>query len=149
MIDDYWFEALELAVELYARQGADESTVLHTAEEFHARLTRDREVPPPAAEQILTILGTITRQQETTMTALDNLAAADTSLKTEVTTAIADWAAQLATANSANDPAIQAVADDMNAQVTALQAADTGTSAGGTAGGTSTPAPAPTPGTSN
>lgn len=58
------------------------------------------------------------------MSALDNLAAADTALKAEVTSAISDWATALAAANSANDPAIQAVADDMNAQVSALQAAD-------------------------
>lgn len=138
---DYRLEALRLAVGLYAEQGADESTVLHTFAEFHDRLTRDRGIPPDATREILTRLDTLTRQQEHIMTALDSLQAADTALKAEVTTAIADWAAQLAAANSANDPAIQAVADDMNAQVAALSAADTGTA--------STPAAPTTPGTSN
>lgn len=75
-------------------------------------------------QAIRQFLETSTRHQENIMSALDNLAAADTALKAEVTSAISDWATALAAANSANDPAIQAVADDMNAQVSALQAAD-------------------------
>jgi hypothetical protein len=124
---DYRLEAISLAVELWAGQAADEQTVLHTADEFYARLTLNRIVPPGVASEILATLGTITRQLETTMTALDSLTAADTALKTEVTTAIADWATALTNANGANDPAIQAVADDMSAQVSALQAADPST----------------------
>jgi hypothetical protein len=124
---DYQLESLRLAVALYTGQGADEGTVLHTAAEFHDRLTRDRDITPGTAREILTRLDFITTRMETIMAALDSLQAADTALKAEVTTAITDWAAQLAAANSANDPAIQAVADDMNAQVSALQAADTGT----------------------
>lgn len=75
-------------------------------------------------QAIRQFLETSTRHQENIMSALDNLAAADNALKAEVTSAISDWAAALASANSANDPAIQAVADDMNAQVAALQSAD-------------------------
>ena len=56
------------------------------------------------------------------MTALQNLQAADAALKAEVTTAISDWAATLA--NASNDPAVQAVADDMNNMVTQIKAAD-------------------------
>lgn len=66
----------------------------------------------------------IIKKLERTMAAIDNLQAADTALKAEVTQAITDWAAQLAAAG-ANDPAIQTVADDMNATVAQLQAADT------------------------
>ena len=79
------------------------------------------------------------RKLEEIMAALDNLQAADTALKAEVTQAITDWAAQLAAAGSANDPAIQAVADDMNNVVSQLQAADT-------AGATPPPAQPPASG---
>jgi hypothetical protein len=68
------------------------------------------------------LLQTIIEQQEKIMTALDALKAADVALKSEVTTAIADWATTLA--NASNDPAVQAVADDMNAMVTQIKAAD-------------------------
>jgi hypothetical protein len=150
---DHQLEALRLAVALYTGQDADEGTVLHTAAEFHDRLTRDRDIPPGVAREILTRLDIITTRMETIMTALQSLQDADAALKTEVTTAITDWAAQLAAANSANDPAIAQVASDMQAQVSALQAADTGSAAstgtGGDAGTTSTPTAAPTPGTSN
>lgn len=59
------------------------------------------------------------------MTALDNLQAADTALKNEVVTFLQDIAARLA--NAPDPAAVQAVADDINAQVTALQAGDPGT----------------------
>jgi hypothetical protein len=78
-------------------------------------------------DQILARLSRTETNQETIMTALDNLAAADTALKAEVVQAIADWQAALAAAGSANDPAIQAVADDMSATVAQLQAADPAT----------------------
>ena len=58
------------------------------------------------------------------MAAIDNLQAADAALKAEVTTALTDFANALANSGSANDPAIQAVADDMNAMVTQIQGAD-------------------------
>lgn len=100
-------------------------------------------------QAIRLFMETSTRQQEKIMTALQSLQDADTALKAEVTTAIQDWAAQLANANSANDPAIQAVADDMNAQVAALQGADPANS--GTSGTATPPATGTTstPGTSN
>lgn len=85
----------------------------------------------------------IIKKLERTMAAIDNLQAADTALKAEVTQAITDWAAQLAAAGSAGDPAIQAVADDMTATVAQLQAADTanaGTPATPPADGGGTPA---------
>lgn len=56
-------------------------------------------------------------------TALDNLQAADTKLKQEVVTFLADQAAKVA---ASSDPAMQAVADDINAQTAALAAADPG-----------------------
>ena len=56
------------------------------------------------------------------MAALDNLQAADAALKAEVTTFLADVAARLA--NAPDPAAVQAVADDVNAEVAALQAAD-------------------------
>lgn len=61
------------------------------------------------------------------MAAIDNLKAADDALKAEVTTALTDFAQALADANGANDPAIQAVADDMQALVTQIQGADPAT----------------------
>lgn len=66
----------------------------------------------------------IIENQEKIMTALDNLQAADAALKSEVATALTDFATALQNSGSANDPAIQAVADDMNAMVTQLQGAD-------------------------
>jgi hypothetical protein len=123
---DYRLGALSLAVEFYAGRHAGEAEILHAADEFYARLTAwPPGVPPGDAAGIRTELATITTKLEIIMTALDNLAAADAALKSEVATAIADWAAQLAGSSAANDPAIQAVADDMQAQVAALQAADT------------------------
>lgn len=91
--------------------------------------------PPPApkpgpchcehlTEQLTAIRQQLNRieHQETKMTvALDNLKAADQALKDEVVTFLQDIAAKLA----AEDPDIQAVADDVNAQVSALQGADT------------------------
>lgn len=70
---------------------------------------------------ILAQLGKIECKGEHIVTALDNLKAADDSLKAEVVTFLADIAARL----GAEDPDIQAVADDVNAQVAALQGADT------------------------
>lgn len=75
------------------------------------------------------ILIRIIENQEKIMAAIDNLQAADVALKDEVTTALTDFAAALSTANGSNDPAIQAVADDMNAMVTQIQGADPATPA--------------------
>ena len=56
---------------------------------------------------------------------LQNLQAADQALKDEITTFLADIAARLA--NSPDPAAVQAVADDINAQVATLQAGDPNT----------------------
>jgi len=56
-------------------------------------------------------------------TALENLQAADTALKQEVVTFLADQAAKVA---ASSDPAMQAVANDINAQTAALAAGDPG-----------------------
>jgi len=59
------------------------------------------------------------------MAAMDNLTASETRLETIATAVLADIAAlttQLTTANTANDPAIQAVADKMTALGDKLQA---------------------------
>lgn len=59
------------------------------------------------------------------MAALDNLAASETRLETIATAVLADVAtltAELAAANTANDPAIQAVADKLTALGDKLQA---------------------------
>jgi ABC-type transporter Mla subunit MlaD len=57
-------------------------------------------------------------------TALENLLAANTEMKQEVVTAMANWATALQNANSANDPAIQQVADDINQTTQTLIASD-------------------------
>lgn len=59
------------------------------------------------------------------MSALTDLQAADAALKTEVATFLADIAAAL----GAEDPDIESVVADINAQVAALQKADPGASA--------------------
>ena len=51
-----------------------------------------------AIQYQLTQLTQLLAKVNTIMTALDNLQAADTALKAEVTTAITDWAAALAAA---------------------------------------------------
>ena len=59
------------------------------------------------------------------MGAIDNLTAAETNLETVVAAAVADiqkLAADLAAANTAQDPAIQAVADKINATAASLNA---------------------------
>ncbi|HEY2090040.1 MAG TPA: hypothetical protein VGH54_28965 [Mycobacterium sp.] len=60
------------------------------------------------------------------MADVTNLQAADTALKAEVTQAITDWQAALASSNG-DQAAIDAVAADMNATVTQLQGADPAT----------------------
>lgn len=72
-------------------------------------------------------LDRIEQNQEKIMSALSDLQAADAALKAEVATFLAD----VATALSADDPDIESVVSDINAQVAALQAADpvTGTAA--------------------
>lgn len=65
----------------------------------------------------------ITTRLEKIMTALADLQAADTALKTEVATFLADVATALT--NAGTDPAaIEAVVTDINAEVAALTAAD-------------------------
>lgn len=78
----------------------------------------------PSVRQMFRV---ILHRMETVMAAIDNLKAADDALKTEVTTALTDFANALANSGSANDPAIQQVADDMNALVTQIQGADPAT----------------------
>ena len=56
---DYRIEAIRLAVELWSGRSFDERTVLSTADEFYARLTRNRSVPPGVADEILATLTTI------------------------------------------------------------------------------------------
>ena len=63
----------------------------------------------------------ITEQGKRIMTALDNLKAADEALKAEVTTFLADIAGRL---SGSSDAEVQAVADDINAEVAALQGGD-------------------------
>ena len=70
--------------------------------------------------EVVRILGRIERNQEITLSALTDLQAADEALKAEVVAFLAD----IATALSADDPAIEQVVADINAQVAALQAGD-------------------------
>lgn len=83
----------------------------------------------PSLASLEHLLGLIIETQGDMMAAIDNLTAADTALKAEVTTALTDFAAAIVAANSANDPAIQSVADDMNAMVTQISGADPSTPA--------------------
>ena len=126
---DYRLEAISLAVELWAGQAADEQTMLHTADEFYARLTLNRTVPPGVADEILATLGTITRQLETVMTQQSDIDAATAAL-TALTGDVATNVNQLVTVDV---PAIQAAIAALPASVdtTALDAAVT--AAGGTA----------------
>lgn len=95
-----------------------------------------REIVTRQLTQITTGLGALNQKVGKIMTALDNLQAADAALKAEVTQALTDFAAALQNSGSASDPAIQAVADDMNAMVTQIQGADPANQQ---------PAPAPEP----
>lgn len=72
------------------------------------------------ASTLIWLLVKIYRKMENVMAALQDLQNADQALKTEVATFLADIAQQL----SAEDPAIEAVVTDINAEVAALQAAD-------------------------
>ena len=81
-------------------------------------------------KSILASLGRIETQLEKTMTALADLQAADTALKTEVATFLGDVATALT--NAGTDPAaIESVVTDINTEVAALTGADplTGTAA--------------------
>lgn len=65
----------------------------------------------------------VLENQEKIMAALDNLTAAEANLETVVAAAVTDiqqLQAQLASANTSNDPAIQAVADKLTAMATSL-----------------------------
>jgi HAMP domain-containing protein len=67
----------------------------------------------------------ILKQQEFVMAALDNLTAAEANLETVIAAAVTDiqtLAAEVAAGNTANDPAIQGVADKINAVAASLQA---------------------------
>lgn len=65
------------------------------------------------------------RKADDTVTALDSLKQADADLKTEVATFLTDIATRL----SGDDPDIQAIADDIEGQVAALQGGDPETGA--------------------
>jgi len=126
---DYRLEAISLAVELYAGQVPDEQTVLHTADEFYARLTLNRTVPPGVANEILATLEAIDRKLDIMsqqQTDIDAATAALTALTGDVATNVN----QLVTVDV---PAIQAAIAALPASVdtTALDAAVT--AAGSTA----------------
>jgi hypothetical protein len=70
---------------------------------------------------ILAALMTISKKQGEIMSALTDLQAADTALKTEVAEFLADIAGRLGTVD---DASAEAVVADINAEVAALQAAD-------------------------
>lgn len=73
-------------------------------------------------EALLAGLRHLSKEMEKVMSALDNLKAADQALKDEVVTFLADIAGKLGNP----DADVQAVADDINAEVAALQAGDPG-----------------------
>jgi hypothetical protein len=77
------------------------------------------------------------QNQEKIMAAIDTLNQADTDLKDEVATFIADWQAALTAAS--NDPAVLAVAQDMENTVAQLKASDPATAATATPVETATP----------
>lgn len=68
-------------------------------------------------------LGVLIDQGVRTMGALENLKDADAALKTTVTTFLTDIAGRL---EGHDDPEIQAVADDINAEVASIQGSDPG-----------------------
>lgn len=116
-------EGLRLAVELYSHERGDDFTgdaVLHAADIFDERLAECPLELPATGPQILSALETIITSQENIMTALTDLQAADSALQAEVATFLAD----IATALQAENPDIEQVVSDINAQVAALQAAD-------------------------
>jgi hypothetical protein len=90
--------------------------------------------------QILTNTERIMSQNAGTDAAVTSLQGADTSLQASVTQVIADWQAQIAGSAATNDPAIAAVAADMQSVIGRLQAADPAT-ATGTGTGTSNTSP--------
>lgn len=69
------------------------------------------------------MLSKILQNTERIMADVTSLQAADTALKSEVATVIADWQASLAAANG-DQAAVDAVAADMQATITQLQASD-------------------------
>lgn len=75
---------------------------------------------PCCCGQVLARLDAIDKKLEHVMTALMDLQNADAALKTEVATFLTDIAAAL----GAEDPDIEQVTSDIQAQVTALQSAD-------------------------
>ena len=121
---DYKLEAISLAVELWAGQGAEPSTVLHTADEFYARLVHGRGVPPGAVGDILTALGTIDRKLDIVSQQQSDIDAATAAL-TALTGDVATNVTQLVTVDV---PAIQAAIAALPASVdtTALDAAVAG-----------------------
>jgi hypothetical protein len=90
--------------------------------------------------QILANTEKIMSQNAGTDAAVTSLQDADTSLQASVTQVIADWQAQIAGSAATNDPAIAAVAADMQSVIGRLQAADPAT-ATGTGTGTSNTSP--------
>jgi hypothetical protein len=76
---------------------------------------------PETAEALLSI----NHRLEKIMSALDNLTAAEAKIETVMTAVLADidtLSAELAAANTSNDPAIQAVADKLTTLSTTAQA---------------------------
>ena len=110
---DYRLEAISLAVELYAGQGADERTVLRIADEFYARLTLNRTVPPGVAAQILATLEAIDRKLDIMSQQQGEIDAATAAL-TALTGDVAANVTQLVTVDV---PAIQAAIAALPASV--------------------------------
>jgi hypothetical protein len=161
---DYQLESLRLAVALYTGQGADEGTVLHTAAEFHDRLTRDRDITPGTAREILQSLVGINRKLDIMSQQQDDINAAvaqDNSLLADLGTqvqAVADaqakFDAEIVTLRGqgvdtsglvAANQQLAAAQAPLDAAVSALTSDAAGTGASGDTG----TAPAAPSGTSN
>ena len=69
---------------------------------------------------VLERMGHTDKRLEKIMAALDDLKAADQALQTEVATFLADVVSAL----NAQDPDLEAITSDINAQIAALQAGD-------------------------
>jgi hypothetical protein len=105
--------------------------VLKAAEEFSEWL--EHCPPDPSSGDLAGVLAKIINNEERIMSALDDLQAADQSLKDTVTQFLSDIATRL---SSVSDAAAEAVVADITAEVDALQAADPANAA---------PAPSPEP----
>jgi hypothetical protein len=124
-------EGLRLAVQLYAGTPTHYKAVLGAACEFSEWL--EHCPPDPSSGDLAGVLAKIINNEERIMSALDDLQAADQSLKDTVTQFLSDIATRL---SSVSDAAAEAVVADITAEVDALQAADPANAA---------PAPSPEP----